>query len=295
MFHVVMRTVLPPGGRILRRRLHVEGVHVAQAEVMVAPTGKKIRPVIGDADGARQVRVTRGRALAGLAVLAVVMAITANAQTTATTSTAGTDPTAAGAANMKSSQQVGSPAQPASSGMAAVLEPGDLVRLKIWREPDLSGDFDVDEHVMAVFPKIGPVHVSEISTDSLRKMLVATYSTYLRDPAIEITMLRRVNVLGAVTRPGLYPIDPTMSVADVLALAGGALPNGNQKKLELIRDGQKVPVDFSMRTPVSETPIRSGDQLYLPERSWLSRNGAVVGAFIAGSIGIGTALIYTHR
>jgi protein involved in polysaccharide export with SLBB domain len=294
MFHVVMRTVLPPGGRILRRRLHVEGVHVAQAEVMVTLTGRMIQGAIGDADGVCRARVARGRILAGMAALAVALATTANAQTTASTSSPGADPTATGGANMKPSQQVGTPAQPASSSMTAVLEPGDLVRLKIWREPDLSGDFSVDDRGTAVFPKIGPVHVSEMSTDSLRKMLLATYSTYLRDPAIEITMLRRVNVLGAVTRPGLYPVDPTMSVTDVLALAGGATPNGNQKKLELIRNGQRVPVDFSMRTPVGETPIRSGDQLYLPERSWLSRNGYVVGALIGASAVVGTVII-THK
>jgi protein involved in polysaccharide export with SLBB domain len=287
MFHVVMRTVLPSGGRILRHRLHVEGVDVAQAEAMVAPTGTMIEPVIGDADSAQWARIARGRTLAGLAVLAVALASSVNAQTTASTSPAG-------GANMKPGQQVAAPAQPASGGVAAVLEPGDIVRLKIWREPDLSGDFNVDDRGMAVFPKIGPVHVSEIGPDSLRKMLVATYSTYLRDPAIEVTMLRRVNVLGAVTRPGLYPIDPTMSVADVIALAGGATPTGNQKKLELIRNGQKVPVDFSMRTSVSETPIRSGDQLFLPERSWLSRNGYVVGALIGASAVVGTVII-THK
>jgi protein involved in polysaccharide export with SLBB domain len=253
-----------------------------------------IQRAAGDADRARRACVAHGRTFAGMAVLAVTLATTANAQTTASTSTPGADPTATSGANVKPSQQAGPPTRPASSALNAVLEPGDVVRLKIWREPDLSGDFNVDDHGMAVFPKIGPVHVSEISPDSLRKMLVATYSTYLRDPAIEITMLRRVNVLGAVMRPGLYPIDPTMSVSDVLALAGGATPNGNQKKLELIRDGQRVPMDFSMRIPVSETPIRSGDQLYLPERSWLSRNGYVVGALIGATVIVGTAII-THK
>lgn len=175
-----------------------------------------------------------------------------------------------------------------------VLGPGDVVRLKIWREPDLSGDFNVDEHGMAVFPKIGPVHVSELTPDSLRKMLVATYSAYLRDPAIEVTMLRRVTVLGAVKNPGLYPIDPTMTVADVLALAGGAMPNGKQDQLELMRGGQKVPVNFTSRTTVGDTPIRSGDELYLPERSWLSRNGYVVGALVGAIVVVSTAII-THR
>lgn len=175
----------------------------------------------------------------------------------------------------------------------AILYPGDLIRLKIWREPDLSGDFGVDEHGFAVFPKIGQVHVTDITTDSLRRMLVITYAQYLRDPAVEVTMLRRVTVLGSVKNPGLYPVDPTMTIADVLALAGGADPNGNQDKLELIRGGKRQPVRFTERTPVSAAAIRSGDELYLPERSWISRNGYLVGALVGGAVLITTTII-TH-
>lgn len=180
------------------------------------------------------------------------------------------------------------------TGANDVLYPGDIVRLKIWREPDLSGDFQVDDRGMTVFPKIGPVHVTQITTDSLKKMLVTTYSVYLKDPAIEVTMLRRVTVLGAVKNPGLYPVDPTMSIADVLALAGGADPNGNQNKLELIRNGKRQPVRFTARTPVSETPIRSGDEIFLPERSWISRNGYIVGAMIGAVVVVTTTLITHH-
>jgi protein involved in polysaccharide export with SLBB domain len=176
----------------------------------------------------------------------------------------------------------------------AILYPGDLVRLKIWREPDLSGDFSVDEHGLVVFPKIGQVHVTDITTDSLRRMLVGTYSQYLRDPSIEVTMLRRVTVLGSVKNPGLYPVDPTMTISDVLALAGGADPNGNQDKLELIRGGKRQPVRFTERTEISEAAIRSGDELYLPERSWISRNGYIVGAMIGALVIVSTTII-THK
>ena len=184
------------------------------------------------------------------------------------------------------------PASPASDAAAnAILYPGDLVRLKIWREPDLSGDFQVDEHGFSVFPKIGQVHVSDITTDSLRRMLIGTYSQYLKDPSIEVTMLRRVTVIGAVKNPGLYPVDPTMSIADVLALAGGADPTGMQDKVDVIRGGNKTRVKFTQRTSVGGLAIRSGDELYLPERSWVSRNGYVVGAIIGAAVLITTTAI----
>jgi polysaccharide export outer membrane protein len=183
------------------------------------------------------------------------------------------------------------PATPAAPGAGGVLRPGDLVRLRIWREPDLSGDFQVDDRGSAVFPKIGPVHVASISADSLKSMLIGVYSTYLRNPSIDVTLLRRVNVLGSVRNPGLYPVDATMTVADALALAGGVTTEGDQNKLDLRRDGRTLRADLSQRTRIGDSPIRSGDQLYVPQRSWMSRNTGVVTALISATGFLAATLI----
>lgn len=174
------------------------------------------------------------------------------------------------------------------------LEPGDVIRLRIWREPDLSGEFPVDESGMAVFPKLGSTKVAAITADSLRSLLVATYSQYLKDPAIEVTFLRRVTILGAVNHPGIYPVDPTMTVHDAFALAGGTTPTGSAKHFKLRRQGKEMDVDFSQDTPIGRTSIRSGDELYVPERSWFAKNGIyVIGAVItATAIIVSTVIRY---
>lgn len=163
------------------------------------------------------------------------------------------------------------------------LRPGDEIRLKIWREPDLSGDFQVDEQGSVVFPKIGAVQVTAFTSDSLTRFLVGTYSVYLRNPSIDVVLLRRVNVLGSVKNPGLYPVDPTMTIADAVALAGGTTPDGKTNKIELIRGGERIQAGMDQNTRVSDTPIRSGDQLYIPQRSWVSRNGWLVGSLITAT------------
>lgn len=168
-------------------------------------------------------------------------------------------------------------------GVNPVLRPGDLVRLGIWREPDLSGDFPVDEDDTVVFPKIGSLAVGALSTDSVKSLLLSRYSADLRDPSITVTFLRRVNVLGEVKNPGLYHVDPTMTVADVLALAGGITPDGNPGRVELIRHGQQLAVGLTQDSRVSDSPLRSGDQLRVPRRSWLSRNTSVVAAAITAT------------
>jgi protein involved in polysaccharide export with SLBB domain len=178
------------------------------------------------------------------------------------------------------------PATQSEGDTAQFLRPGDVVRLKIWREPDLSGDFAVDERGIAVLPRLGPTHVTDQSPAALRASLISAYEQFLAQPSIEIILLRRVKVMGAVKNPGLYLTDPTMSIGDALALAGGTTSDANLKKLRLIRDGREVPLHVTSTTRLSDSPVRSGDQLDVPERSWLSKNGYFVGGILSAAVTI---------
>jgi protein involved in polysaccharide export with SLBB domain len=187
-------------------------------------------------------------------------------------------------------------AQERASGPAAVTDAGeivragDLIRLKIWREPDMSGDVAVDEGGVATLPRLGAWRVANLPADSLKRMLIRSYSKYLRDPAVDITVLRRITVLGAVRTPNVYHVEPTMTVADALALAGGAAPNGKVDEVELRRN-HGPPVKLTRGTRLADTPIRSGDELYVPQRSWFSRNAPL----IFGAVGATLSVLYFVR
>lgn len=179
------------------------------------------------------------------------------------------------------------PTPTASQTLAAAsdaVRPGDIIRLRIWREPDLSGDFQIDEGGEVVLPRLGPTRVVDQSPADLRARLVQAYSEFLNQTSIEVSVLRRIQVMGAVKSPGLYPVDPTMTVGDILALAGGITPDGNQKKVQLNRDGRRLFGDLDQGTRLADTPLRSGDQLYVPYRSWLARNGYLVGTLASAAV-----------
>lgn len=178
--------------------------------------------------------------------------------------------------------------QPAPAADTVAPVAGDVIRLSIWQEPEMSGDFPVDENGIVVLPRIGRIDVRGETPASLERKLVEEYSKYLTHRSIDVTVLRRIQILGAVREPGVYPLDPTMTVADALAAAGGATPQGRTKSIELIRGGRRLPVD--LYADLAASSVRSGDQLYVPERSWLSRNpGFVVGA-VTGVLGLFIAL-----
>ena len=158
------------------------------------------------------------------------------------------------------------------------LRPGDLIRLKIWQEPELSGDFVIDAAGEVVLPKVGTMQVLEDSPEMLEDRIVAAYSQFLQHQSIDVTLLRRVQVLGAVRNPGLYPVDATMTISDALALAGGATTDGRPDRVELVRDGKRIESELGPETRLSGAAIQSGDQLFVPERSWLARNTGLVAA-----------------
>jgi protein involved in polysaccharide export with SLBB domain len=164
------------------------------------------------------------------------------------------------------------PAQAIVQQSSASLRPGDSLRVRVWREPDLSGVFMVDEHGDLTFPRLGRRSVVNVPIDSIRARVQREYAEFVRDASVEITPLYRVRVNGAVRNPGLFTVDPTMSVGDAIGLAGGVSPEGRNGRVDLVRDGRRIATSISPSSRLVELALRSGDELHVPERAWASRN-----------------------
>lgn len=162
-------------------------------------------------------------------------------------------------------------AQTADSTQVTLL-PGDAVKIQIWREPDLSGEFIVDEQGVVTFPLLGKRNVTQIPVVQLRDRLTEEYAKELKNPSVTITPLRRVYVMGEVNHPGLYTVDPTISLAGAVALAGGATPLGNLDNLRVVRKGTVILEKVSASSTLSTVDIRSDDQVFVDRRGWFDRN-----------------------
>lgn len=188
------------------------------------------------------------------------------------------------------------PAAGPTAGAGVTLQPGDLVRIQIWREQDLSGDFLVNERGIVTLPLLGDRLVTGIPIAQLRDTLVAQYQVQLRNPSITVMPLRRVNVLGEVQKPGLYPVDPTISLAGAIALASGTTPLGDLNRIRIIRDGQVIRERAGAAESLSQIDIRSGDQILVGRRSWLARNtDTLIGTGISLIASVITTLIIVNN
>ena len=140
-----------------------------------------------------------------------------------------------------------------------VLGPGDRLRLTVFGESDLSGEFTVDGSGFVRLPLVGEVRAAGYTSQQLEGAIGAALSpAYLKSPriAVEVATYRPFYIIGAVNRPGQYPYVDHMTALNAVALAGGFLPSAVESVVFIRREGSnqeiEVPAD---RT----TDIHPGD------------------------------------
>jgi protein involved in polysaccharide export with SLBB domain len=76
-------------------------------------------------------------------------------------------------------------------------------------------------------------------------------------------------------------------VGDLISQAGGLTPLANRNKIQLLRNGRVIVAALGPGTPLQRSPVQSGDQVYVPQRGWMARNGHY---FITGAISVASAV-----
>ncbi len=121
-------------------------------------------------------------------------------------------------------------------------------------------DYLIDQDGMIDFPVIGKVKVEGLSPDELRLLLRDLLSDYLKDPIINIRLRNfTVTLLGAVNRPGTYPVaGERISILEALGLAGDLSLRAVRNNVLVIRDfdGTKVytRIDLTSKN-VAKSPV----------------------------------------
>ncbi|MEK6609954.1 MAG: polysaccharide biosynthesis/export family protein [Gemmatimonadota bacterium] len=160
--------------------------------------------------------------------------------------------------------------QDTTASATLAIRPGDVIKIQVWGHQELSGDFPIDENYNLLFPLVGEMNVRQMSVTQLREQVRQDLSQLFTQPFVTIVPLFRVAVLGEVVKPGLYSVDPTMTVFDLLALAGGATRSAREREMRLIRSGDQIQVSIEpsaiARATLRELGIRSGDQLIVPRQ-----------------------------
>ncbi|MFW5905166.1 MAG: polysaccharide biosynthesis/export family protein [bacterium] len=172
------------------------------------------------------------------------------------------------------------------------LRAGDMVRLQVQDEPELSGETPVNEDGWALFPLVGRVEVAGRPFGEVRRELQSLYGRELVEPVVVATPVIQVAVLGEVRAPGVVPVDPTRTLGDVLASVGGLTPTADEGEISLVREGEVVSGRLEPGAGLLEARLRSGDRIVVGEEGWFDRHMPVlVGAAASVAAAAVTGLI----
>jgi len=146
------------------------------------------------------------------------------------------------------------------------LGPGDKVRVTVFGDDQLSGEFQVDANGAIAMPLVGNVEAGGHTTDELAANVVQKLQKdYLKNPkvSVEVTVYRPFYILGEVRNPGSYPYVNGMRVMNAIALAGGFTYRAREGHMKINRD-----VDGKMQELDADqaTAVLPGDVIEVPER-----------------------------
>ncbi|MET0251911.1 MAG: polysaccharide biosynthesis/export family protein [Novosphingobium sp.] len=153
---------------------------------------------------------------------------------------------------------------------AYLLGPGDKLRVIVFNEPNLSGEFSVSDSGQVAFPLIGSVDVNgktvAVAQEAIRTMLA---DGYLNAPEVSLEVLRYrpYYIYGEIIRAGEYPFASGLTVQQAIAAAGGYSYRAARKYVYLRRTGQdrEAKLKFKKQPQILVMP---GDTIRIGGRSF---------------------------
>ncbi len=146
------------------------------------------------------------------------------------------------------------------------LGAGDELRVIVFGEPDLSGEFEIDGSGAFSMPLIGQLDAFQLTVVELEKAIAAKLTEgYLIDPRVNVEVLnyRPFYIVGEVKDGGEFPYVSGMHAVKAVAIAGGYTYRANTQKVMITRKGTAEEIEM----PASQgTAIFPGDVIRIPER-----------------------------
>ena len=125
------------------------------------------------------------------------------------------------------------------------LRPGDVLKIVVFRDKELSNEYPIDARGYVQIPGLGVIKAAGLDpTEVTDRLKLALVERGFARPEISVQPLIRVSVLGEVRAPNVYPVDPGTSVLQLLTVAGGPTDRAKLQDTRIIRDGHAFRVDM---------------------------------------------------
>jgi polysaccharide export outer membrane protein len=172
------------------------------------------------------------------------------------------------------------PIQPVQPGVAAPVDPksyqigpGDILNVKIWKEADISGTYQVRPDGKITLPLIGDIQAGDLTPLQLTEQLTKALSEFINKPevtvAIQAVLSKKFYITGEINRPGAYALIVPITILEALSNSGGFREFANKKKIVIMRGAQRLKFNYNdvIKGKNLDTNIflQDGDHIYVPD------------------------------
>jgi polysaccharide biosynthesis/export protein len=168
------------------------------------------------------------------------------------------------------------PSPAAGATPSYVIQPGDVLDIQVWKEPEVSKTIPVRPDGKVSLPLVNDIQASGLTAGALTSDLTERLKKFISDPQVTVMVTeinsQRFYVMGEVARGGTYPLVPGMTVLQGLSGAGGFTPFANPKKIYILRDqgSKQVKYPFNYKEVVKgksqdqNITLQPGDTIVIP-------------------------------
>jgi protein involved in polysaccharide export with SLBB domain len=159
------------------------------------------------------------------------------------------------------------PVSLSGAGLATHLQPGDKLKVTVYGEEALTGDYDINPNGYVTMPLVGAIRASGRTQLEFGRDIATRYRSggFLQDPNVTVAVVQfqPFYVLGEATNPGEYPFRSGLNVHTAVAMAGGFTYRASRTTVLIRHTGEQVWKEYPLTEPV---PIAPGDLIRVPER-----------------------------
>jgi polysaccharide export outer membrane protein len=171
---------------------------------------------------------------------------------------------------------LGSPVLAGAQIVGYTVQPGDTLRVSVWKEPDLSGPVLVTPDGAFSFPLVGQVDARNKTVTEIQQVVVERLRKFISDPVVTIGVQEirgnKVFVIGQVNKPGEFVVNPRVDALQALSMAGGTTPFAALGNILIIRrtgtTQKTLPFDYGAvakgKSLEQNIELQSGDVVLVP-------------------------------
>lgn len=153
-----------------------------------------------------------------------------------------------------------------------VIGPEDVLMIRVWREPELSGQIPVRPDGKISIQLVGEVQASGLTPEQLTNSIAEGLAKYMTRPEVSVSVVsvlsKKYYISGEVQRPGAYPLLVPTTVLQALVNAGGFRDFANTKKITILRGTKRFNFNYKEvlkgKKQEQNILIENGDQIIIP-------------------------------